>query len=80
MITEEVNNVIIIGCIKFKRLKELSDEEIQSVFPSILKVVSHMYIVDQLWFHIISGKDMPIGSRERNRGRVQKIVQIISFI
>ncbi|MDM5339104.1 DinB family protein [Fictibacillus enclensis] len=69
---------------KFKRLKELSDDvyhqEIQSVFPSILKVVSHRYIVDQLWFHIISGKDMPIGSRERNRGRVQKIVQIISFI
>ncbi|WP_353051734.1 DinB family protein [Fictibacillus enclensis] len=75
MITEEVNKVIviIIGCIKFKRLKELSadvyHQEIQSFFPSILKVVSHMYIVDQLWFPIISGKDMPIGSRERNRGR-----------
>ncbi|RXY98398.1 DinB family protein [Fictibacillus sp. S7] len=58
---------------KFKRLKELSDnvyhQEIQSVFPFILKVVSHMYIVYPLWFHIISGKDMPIGSRERNRGR-----------
>jgi uncharacterized damage-inducible protein DinB len=47
----------------FKRLIELSDEvyhkEIQSVFPSISKVVSHMYIVDQLWFHIVSGKNMP---------------------
>ena len=47
----------------FKRLKELSDDvfhqEITSVFPSISEVVSHMYIVDQLWFHIISGKDMP---------------------
>lgn len=45
------------------RLKELSDKvyhrEIQSVFPSIAHVVSHMYVVDQLWFHIISGKDMP---------------------
>ena len=47
----------------FKRLKELSkdvyNQEIQSVFPSISSVVSHMYIVDQLWFHIISGKNMP---------------------
>ncbi|WP_088043375.1 DinB family protein [Bacillus sp. EAC] len=46
----------------FKRLRELSDDvynkEIKSVFPSISKVVSHMYIVDQLWFHIISGKNM----------------------
>ncbi|WP_425590248.1 DinB family protein [Fictibacillus sp. B-59209] len=62
---------------KFKRLKELSDDvyhqEIQSVFPSILKVVSHMYIVDQLWFHIISGKDMPIGSRKKQgKGKVLK--------
>ena len=47
----------------FERLKELSDgvyhQEIQSVFPSISKVISHMYIVDQLWFHIICGKNMP---------------------
>jgi uncharacterized damage-inducible protein DinB len=47
----------------FNRLIELSDDvyqqEIQSVFPSISKVVSHMYIVDQLWFHIVSGKNMP---------------------
>jgi uncharacterized damage-inducible protein DinB len=46
----------------FNRLKELTDDvyrqEILSVFPSISKVVSHMYIVDQLWFHIISGKNM----------------------
>lgn len=47
----------------FNRIKELSNDvyhqEIQSVFPTISKVVSHMYIVDQLWFHIISGKNMP---------------------
>ena len=47
----------------FHRLKELSDDvfhqEIQSVFPSVSQVVYHMYIVDQLWYHIISGKDMP---------------------
>jgi uncharacterized damage-inducible protein DinB len=46
----------------FDRLIELSNEvyhqEIQSVFPSISKVVSHMYIVDQLWLHIISGINM----------------------
>lgn len=46
----------------FNRLIELSNDvyhqEIQSVFPSISKVVSHMYIVDQLWLHIISGTSM----------------------
>jgi uncharacterized damage-inducible protein DinB len=46
----------------FTRLVELQNDvyhqEIQSVFPSISKVVSHMYIVDQLWFHIISGVSM----------------------
>ena len=46
----------------FNRLLELGNEiyhkEILSVFPSISKVVSHMYIVDQLWFHIISGISM----------------------
>jgi uncharacterized damage-inducible protein DinB len=46
----------------FKKLKELSkdvyNQEVQSVFPSISSVISHMYIVDQLWFHIISGKNM----------------------
>ncbi|WP_394190900.1 DinB family protein [Paenisporosarcina quisquiliarum] len=49
--------------ILFNRLKELSDDvfhqEVNSVFSSISEVVSHMYIVDQLWFQIISGKDMP---------------------
>ena len=44
------------------RLLELGDEvyhqEMQSVFTSISKVVSHMYIVDQLWFHIVSGTSM----------------------
>ncbi|MFG6494903.1 DinB family protein [Fictibacillus sp. UD] len=46
----------------FNRLLELGNavyhQEIQSVFPSVSKVVSHMYIVDQLWFHIISGMSM----------------------
>jgi uncharacterized damage-inducible protein DinB len=46
----------------FTRLVELQNyvyhQEIQSVFPSISKVVSHMYIVDQLWFHIISEVSM----------------------
>ncbi|WP_328006966.1 DinB family protein [Heyndrickxia acidicola] len=38
----------------FNRLKELSNDvyhlEIQSVFPTISKVVSHMYIVDNFGF------------------------------
>lgn len=46
----------------FHRLSELGNEvyqqTVKSVFPSISKVVSHMYIVDQLWFHIISGTSM----------------------
>ncbi|XXM73257.1 DinB family protein [Lysinibacillus sphaericus] len=49
----------------FNRLIELEvsedvyHREIQSVFPSIAEVVSHMYIVDQLWFYIVSGENMP---------------------
>ena len=46
-----------------ERLMELPPEvfhgELKSVFPSISSVFSHMYTVDQLWFHIISGMDMP---------------------
>ncbi|MET3729411.1 putative damage-inducible protein DinB [Fictibacillus halophilus] len=46
----------------FHRLSELGNDvyhqTVQSVFPSISKVVSHMSIVDQLWFHIISGINM----------------------
>ncbi|MGQ3380879.1 DinB family protein [Priestia endophytica] len=45
----------------FDRLKELSEDiyekEIQSVFPSISKVMAHIYVVDNLWLDIISGKE-----------------------
>jgi uncharacterized damage-inducible protein DinB len=59
------------------RLKELSDkvyfQELKSVFPSISSVVSHMYVVDQLWFQIISGMDMPEAldvKKESGEGKV----------
>ncbi|MDR7071491.1 DinB family protein [Fictibacillus barbaricus] len=46
----------------FNRLLELQNDvyhqEVKSAFPSVSKVVSHMFIVDQLWFHIISGISM----------------------
>ncbi|MFP7736621.1 DinB family protein [Priestia aryabhattai] len=44
----------------FDRLKELSEDiyekEIQSVFPSISKVMAHIYVVDNLWLDFMSGK------------------------
>jgi uncharacterized damage-inducible protein DinB len=60
----------------FNRLVELQNdvyhEEIQSVFPSISKVVSHMYIVDQLWFHIISGVSMSEALEIKSRNGYEK--------
>ncbi|WP_079910837.1 DinB family protein [Paenibacillus sp. 32352] len=47
----------------FNRLKELPEDvytrEIQSVFSSVSKVISHIYTVDLCWLHILSGKSMP---------------------
>ncbi|RLQ97280.1 DinB family protein [Falsibacillus albus] len=68
----------------FNRLIELSDDvyqqEIQSVFPSISKVVSHMYIVDQLWYYIVSGKDMPEALEvEKDAGEGKSIVEMESL-
>ncbi|MFC5650707.1 DinB family protein [Paenibacillus solisilvae] len=44
------------------RLKELPrdiyEKEIPSVFPSISKVMPHIYITDCCWFDILSGKSM----------------------
>src|SRR6478752_7452301 len=44
----------------FDRLKELSkgiyEEEIQSVFPSISKVMAHIYVSDNIWLDFISGE------------------------
>lgn len=66
----------------FKHLKELPDDifhqELQSVFPSISAVVSHIYLVDQIWFAVMSGKSYDeIGSsiagvNERVNGRGPK--------
>jgi uncharacterized damage-inducible protein DinB len=44
------------------RLKELSQDvynkEIQSIFPSISKALSHIYLTDYFWLDVISGKSM----------------------
>ncbi|MCY8693472.1 damage-inducible protein DinB, partial [Bacillus spizizenii] len=46
----------------FNRLKELPKEvyrqEIQSVFPSISHVLSHVYLSDLGWIEVFSGKSM----------------------
>lgn len=42
------------------RLKELPesiyDKEIKSVFPSVAKTLSHIYLVDSGWLEVMSGK------------------------
>ncbi|MCC0567336.1 DinB family protein [Brevibacillus borstelensis] len=46
----------------FNHLKQLPQEvytmEMQSVFPSVSKVMSHIYMVDHCWYDILSGKSM----------------------
>ncbi|AIK39743.1 dinB family protein [Bacillus pseudomycoides] len=38
--------------------KEVYYQEVQSVFPSIEKVLIHIYVVDCVWLHILNGKSM----------------------
>lgn len=44
------------------RLKELPEgvyeQEVQSVFPTVAKVMEHIYMVDQGWILILQGMDM----------------------
>lgn len=44
----------------FAKLKEVPEEilqeKIQSVFPTILDAIKHVYTVDVVWFHVILGK------------------------
>jgi uncharacterized damage-inducible protein DinB len=44
----------------FDRLKELSEDiyekEIQSIFPSISKVMAHIYVADNIWLDFMSGE------------------------
>ncbi|PEY37262.1 damage-inducible protein DinB [Bacillus cereus] len=46
----------------FERLKELPkdvyNQEVQSVFPSIAKALVHIYVVDCVWLNILIGKSM----------------------
>ncbi|MFP3888577.1 DinB family protein [Priestia filamentosa] len=46
----------------FKRLKELPEEtyrkEIQSIFPSLSHVLTHIYLSDLGWFDVFLGKDL----------------------
>ncbi|MFF0831194.1 DinB family protein [Brevibacillus sp. NPDC003359] len=51
-----------------KRLKELPEgvyeQEIQSVFPTLAKVMEHIYFVDQGWLLILQGMDMQTALNE----------------
>lgn len=44
------------------RLKELPPEvfrqEIQSVFPTVAKVIAHIYLTDRAWLDILAGRSM----------------------
>ncbi|PEE41418.1 DinB family protein [Bacillus pseudomycoides] len=46
----------------FERLKELPkdvyNQEVQSVFPSIAKALAHIYMVDCVWLNVLIGKSM----------------------
>lgn len=65
----------------FDHLKELPqeifDQEIQSVFPSVSKALSHIYIVDYCWLEILSGKSMSeameFGNQLRNEIEAKNI-------
>ncbi|MED4062776.1 DinB family protein [Priestia megaterium] len=59
----------------FDRLKELSEDiyekEIQSVFPSISKLMAHIYVSDNIWLDCISGKKFDEASASANQLREQ---------
>ncbi|KFN02271.1 damage-inducible protein DinB [Bacillus clarus] len=61
----------------FDRLKELPasiyQEEIQSVFLSIKDTLVHIYIVDQVWLHILNGKSM--SKAIQGREQLQKQIE-----
>jgi len=46
----------------FKRLKELPEsvyrQEMTSVFPTVAKLMAHIYFVDLCWIYILEGVDM----------------------
>ncbi|MFE4570702.1 DinB family protein [Paenibacillus chitinolyticus] len=46
----------------FKRLKELPEsvyrQEMTSVFPTVAKLMAHIYIVDFCWIYVLEGVDM----------------------
>ncbi|MCY8235433.1 DinB family protein [Priestia endophytica] len=68
----------------FDRLKELSEDiyekKIQSVFPSILKVMGHIYVVDNVWLDVISGKKFDevyaLGERLKEQMETKKIEEV----
>ncbi|MED4162890.1 DinB family protein [Halalkalibacterium halodurans] len=43
---------------------EKYEQEIKSVFPSLAKVCSHLYLVEYLWLDILEGKDMGVALEE----------------
>ncbi|MBM7587046.1 putative damage-inducible protein DinB [Bacillus pakistanensis] len=61
------NNKIIT---KVKELPEdIYSREIPSVFPSISKVLSHIYVVDYGWFQVMKGEEM--------KGSVEQSIQLL---
>lgn len=59
----------------FDRLKELSEDiyekEIQNVFPSISKLMVHIYTSDNIWLDCISGEKFDEASASANQLREQ---------
>lgn len=60
----------------FTRLKELPEDvyrkEIQSVFPSIAGVLTHVYLSDKGWFDVFSGERLEdtLKSAEQQKGDI----------
>ncbi|TDF93732.1 DinB family protein [Paenibacillus piri] len=43
---------------RLKELPEVYNQEVQSVFPTVSKVMAHIYLTDLCWFDILSGASM----------------------
>ncbi|GGH77655.1 putative damage-inducible protein DinB [Pullulanibacillus pueri] len=68
----------------FKHLKSLpegiDEKEVQSVFPSIAEVLSHIYRVDQIWFSVMKGEafdeTMEVVARVQKEIKGKNLIQI----
>lgn len=66
----------------FNRLKELPEEmitlEMTSAFPTIAKVLVHLYFTDSLWLGIMSGKSMKEGLEAFQQKRAETELKPLS--